>query len=735
MEQQYTRKLVTIQQITAITDIPGADLIALATIQGWQVIVKKTEFSVGDACLFFEIDSFLPLEPRYEFLKKTTKFDGKEGYRLKSMKMRSCLSQGLALPLSMFPEITNPKEDFDYAEKLGVIKYDNEIQAYSGKPGLKSGKARGNFPTFLPKTDQPRIQNLTTYFSTLVDEEFEETLKLDGCFLSSQYIETWDGTTVTIGDIVNKGIRPTLIGVDPITKKVVPSIITDVFKNGTKKEWLDILYKPYKETQVVGKSGRIRTTPNHLFFTETLEEKEASTLSTSDTLLMQTEDLNEAGVHYIRSGLLGDGSLGTNGHYSYNEAHVTKVDAYNNYIQSLFPSNKTSTRVQISGYGSEVRYTKVFKTEILKALREEWYPDTKKCVPKDIDWIDDFTIAKWYMDDGSLAHNSTQNDRALFATNSFTEEDTNRLADKLRNLYKVDVTVYHSKGWCIRVNYSKGSINRLWEAIAPYIHDCFLYKLPEKFRNRIFKDYPKIAYIKKLVPVQVLDVQKVEFTKKNFSSGAIGYDIETTTHNYFCGGLLVHNSSMTCYKIIHTPTLWERVKAIFGIKHKAYHFGVCSRNLELKPTANNKLVFDNQGKESIYDQSDFWTAAYKYKLEDKLQIGYAIQGELIGPKIQDNQEKVKELEFYCFDVYNIYTGDYLTPVERREFCATHNIPHVPVISEQAKPLQLGLEGLLKHVEGESMNPGTISEGRVYKHISKPITFKAISNKYLLGSEQ
>ena len=373
MEQQYTRKLVTIQQITAITDIPGADLVALATIQGWQVIVKKTEFSVGDACLFFEIDSFLPLEPRYEFLKKTTKFDGKEGYRLKSMKMRSCLSQGLALPLSMFPEITNPKEDFDYAEKLGVIKYDNEIQAYSGKPGLKSGKARGNFPSFLSKTDQPRIQNLTTYFSTLVDEEFEETLKLDG-------------------------------------------------------------------------------------------------------------------------------------------------------------------------------------------------------------------------------------------------------------------------------------------------------------------------------------------------------------------------SSMTCYKIIHTPTLWERVKSIFGIKPKAYHFGVCSRNLELKPTANNRLVFDNQGKESIYDQSDFWTAAYKYKLENKLPAGYAIQGELIGPKIQANHEKVTELQYYVFDVFNIKTGLYLLPLERREFCVLHNIPHVPVVSTSFKALQLGLENLLKHVEGESMNPGTISEGRVYKHISKPITFKAISNKYLLGKK-
>ena len=371
--EQNKRKLVTVRKISALTDIPGADLISLSTIDGWQVIVKKTEFTIGDACLFFEIDSFLPLEPRYEFLKKTTKFDGKEGYRLKSMKMRSCLSQGLALPLSMFPEITDPKEDFDYSEKLGVIKYDNESQAYVGKPGMKKDKVRGNFPSYIPKTNQERIQNLTTYFSTLVDEEFEETLKLDG-------------------------------------------------------------------------------------------------------------------------------------------------------------------------------------------------------------------------------------------------------------------------------------------------------------------------------------------------------------------------SSLTCYKIIHTPTLWERVKSIFGIKHKAYHFGVCSRNLELTPTANNRLVFDNQGKESIYDQSDFWTAAYKYKLEDKLPTGYAVQGELIGPKIQDNHEKVIELQYYVFDVFNIKTGLYLLPQERREFCALHDIPHVPVVNTSFKPLQLGLDNLLKHVEGESMNPGTVSEGRVYKHVTKPTTFKAISNKYLLGKK-
>lgn len=371
--EQNKRKLVTVRKINALTDIPGADLISLGTIDGWQVIVKKTEFKVGDLCLFYEIDSFLPLEPRYEFLKKTTKFDGKEGYRLKTMKMKGTLSQGLALPLSMFPEITTTKLDFDYSSQLNVIKYDNEQQEYAQKPGLKSGKAKGSFPTFIPKTDQPRIQNLVTYFSTMTDEKFEETLKLDG-------------------------------------------------------------------------------------------------------------------------------------------------------------------------------------------------------------------------------------------------------------------------------------------------------------------------------------------------------------------------SSMTCYKVAYNPSRWEKFKYFFGFKHPENHFGVCSRNLELKRTANATQTFDNQGKTSVYNQSDFWSTAIKYDFESKIPVGYAIQGELIGPKIQANHEKVSELEFYCFNVFNINTGSYLLPQERREFCALHNIPHVPVINPNFQPLQLGLEGLLKHVEGQSMNTGTVSEGRVYKHVSKPITFKAISNKYLLGKK-
>lgn len=375
--QPYTRKLATIQRVQALHAIKGADFIEICQINGWQCITKKGEVNVNDLVIYFEIDSFLPDNDYFSFLPKKTTYENKQGYRLRTIKLKKVVSQGLVLPISHFKNhlslLTNMKEGDDVSEILDIIKYDPESQIYAGKSSMKVGKARGNFPSQIPKTNQERIQNLVTYFSTMTDEEFEETLKLDG-------------------------------------------------------------------------------------------------------------------------------------------------------------------------------------------------------------------------------------------------------------------------------------------------------------------------------------------------------------------------SSMTCYKVVYTPSKWEKFKSFFGFKYPKYHFGVCSRNLELKRTANNVLTFDNQGKTSVYDQSDFWSTAIKYNLESKIPVGYAIQGELIGPKIQANHEKVKELEYYVFDVFNINTGSYLLPQERREFCALHNIPHVPVIDTNFKPLQLGLDNLLKHVEGQSMNPGTVSEGRVYKHVSKPITFKAISNKYLLGKK-
>lgn len=155
------RKLVTIREIGSIEDIPGADLIKKAMVEGWPVVVKAGEFEVGDLCVFFEVDSYLPMDDdRYKFLEKNAiNWEGIPGARLKTIRLRKQLSQGLALPVSLFPEVqgylgNENLRDINFTGILGIMKWDKPVNAQL------AGLAKGNFPTFLRKSDQERCQNM-----------------------------------------------------------------------------------------------------------------------------------------------------------------------------------------------------------------------------------------------------------------------------------------------------------------------------------------------------------------------------------------------------------------------------------------------------------------------------------------------------------------------------------------------------------------------------------------------
>ena len=177
------RNLVTIRTIQEILPIHGADQIELAKIDGWQCVVKKNEFKPFDSCLFFEVDSFFPeTDERFAFLAGRgvqTNGDGSKGYRLRTVKLRKQLSQGLALPVSQFSEILDdsgrvidPSQDADLAEMLGITKWEPAL------PAQLSGQTKGTFPAFLKKTDQERIQNMPWILED--DGEWEVTQKLNG---------------------------------------------------------------------------------------------------------------------------------------------------------------------------------------------------------------------------------------------------------------------------------------------------------------------------------------------------------------------------------------------------------------------------------------------------------------------------------------------------------------------------------------------------------------------------
>lgn len=179
------RKLATIREITDIRPIEGADMIELASVGGWNVVVaKNVGHKIGDKVVYCEIDSFLPIKEEFEFLRKSSykKMGDQEGFRLKTIKLRGQVSQGLILPISVVPIVQfatghDLPEGLDVTEMLGIVKYEPPI------PAELSGKVKGGFPSFLHKTDEERVQNLVKeygeYKLTSV-HQFYMTEKLDG---------------------------------------------------------------------------------------------------------------------------------------------------------------------------------------------------------------------------------------------------------------------------------------------------------------------------------------------------------------------------------------------------------------------------------------------------------------------------------------------------------------------------------------------------------------------------
>lgn len=169
------RKLATIRKIAGIDPIPGADAIEKLTVDGWELVSQKGNFKPLDYCVYFEIDSFLPVRPEFEFLRdrcyKNSPHMG-EGFKLKTIKLRGQISQGLALPVSeLFPgaEVVDALPDNvvadaktlvlgqDVTEVLNVKKWEPPPKGVGSSFGPSSTK--GNWPEFLRKTDQERIQN------------------------------------------------------------------------------------------------------------------------------------------------------------------------------------------------------------------------------------------------------------------------------------------------------------------------------------------------------------------------------------------------------------------------------------------------------------------------------------------------------------------------------------------------------------------------------------------------
>jgi hypothetical protein len=199
--------------------IPDYDRVEHSRTNGWWCITRKEELNTGDKAVYFEVDSKVPsTDERFAFLES-------KHYKIKTQKMCKVYSQGLLMPITLFPELADKEVGTDVTEILGVkysVEEDNRRKSKSDpdakykamaqrhqkifkKPIVRKimrykfgrkimflffGKKKDKplkFPTHFPyvhKTDEERCENMPWVLG--YEKPLIVTEKLDGT--SSTYI-------------------------------------------------------------------------------------------------------------------------------------------------------------------------------------------------------------------------------------------------------------------------------------------------------------------------------------------------------------------------------------------------------------------------------------------------------------------------------------------------------------------------------------------------------------------
>lgn len=241
------RNLVTIQKVVNIESIPNADNIEVLQILGWKVVSKKGNFKVGDLCVYFEVDSIVPRKPWSEFLFTGSNV-GKQEYRIRTIKLRKQISQGLCLPLDILPVPQNYnggvqewQEGEDITDILEVKKYEPYI------PACLRGRIKGNFPNFIPKTDETRIQSVPKVLENNKGKTFFVTEKLDGSSCTFYYKDKKFGVCSRNLELQSESYSIFTKILNFILRKKIPNDTNNVFCKMSKQLKIEETLKSYNK--------------------------------------------------------------------------------------------------------------------------------------------------------------------------------------------------------------------------------------------------------------------------------------------------------------------------------------------------------------------------------------------------------------------------------------------------------------------------------------------------------
>lgn len=379
--------------------------------------------------------------------------------------------------------------------------------------------------------------------------------KVDGCFSRHDKVLLANGDTMTIGEIVNKKLSVEVLSYNFETKKIEPKkVIGWSKKKGNPEEWLTFSLKKVK-TSLNKKSHSqhcfIRTTKNHVFFTEGLVEKTAEELHEGDTIYTPIYSLTPQEEQVTLGTLLGDGSLN-----NYQDDFLEKSLRFcHSQKQHDYVDYKASFLKKLGGKVQDKEVKNSFSPEktIFSTLTHQgFYPiyrlvydeNHKKKVSKEwlekLDWLG---FAIWYMDDGHLDTAQKNNSFSLH-TEGFSLEE-NQIIQKFYKEKGYKTYIRDDKKGHHFIHFSTEASEEIWKNIRQYICPSMQYKLPERHQGffvessfeeerELVLEPAKISKIEEGLPVSCKNSRKYDITVED-------------NHNYFCQGVLVHNSLAKLY--------------------------------------------------------------------------------------------------------------------------------------------------------------------------------------------
>lgn len=387
----------------------------------------------------------------------------------------------------------------------------------------------------------------------LAKKPFVTLKKMDGCFHAKTPILMPDGTYKRIMDVVRDRNIEFVMGFDHEFGKIKPVKILNRFKHKEKSNWM-IVTTSHNWCHSVGSGKRYdlttkRVTDNHEYFNG-VKYKPIKDFVVGEEIYAFDPIFSDIQKEFFYGSLLGDSSISFNPSKatakiqgSHKREHVEYVMVKKKLLGDFCMDTKYERK---SGYGTHMIPYSSISSNYFGDLRKVWYPNGKRVIPEDLSWLTPVSIAALYMDNGSLAHNDEQNDRALFCMSAFSKEGCERLINQIKCVFpRLDIVLYQSKGWNIRINYVDGlAINRFWREIAPYFPICMQYKLPEQYRSRV-KSILENVSIEPLYALRKEYIKSLRYYRNDdweLNNSKTGYDLETESHNYFAKGILVHNS-------------------------------------------------------------------------------------------------------------------------------------------------------------------------------------------------